>query len=294
MSAQKNNGNGHGNSPKKNNKLTIIIVLVIIVLAFAINRIQKINGEEKLPENTAYEYEDNSRSEQVPEENQTSKSDQDTKKEQASRSDKISKPSPVGNKFDFNSIPEFDGEYYVAINDNIPFFDDSDLTEESYEYYSDLDKLGRCGYCMACVGKDIMPTEKRGDISSVKPTGWVQAKYDIVDGEAIWNRSHLLGYQLTGENANEKNLITGARYFNAEVMTIFENMVADYIKETGNHVLYRVTPVFEGKNLVAKGVLMEAESVEDEGEEILYNVFCYNVQPGIGIDYATGETWLEN
>ena len=269
-------GQGKNTRGKKNNKLTIIIVFVIFILAFAINRIQSINGEEQ-------ELKDN----EVITEQQEPKNNGEGSEQQS--------PGIKGNseKFDPGSIPEFGGEYYIAINDNIPFFDESDLTEDSYEYYSELDDLGRCGLCMACVGKDIMPTEKRGDISSVKPTGWIQAKYDIVEGGSLWNRSHLLGYQLTGENANEKNLITGTRYFNAEVMTIFENMVADYIKETGNHVLYRVTPVFEGNNLVAKGVLMEAESVEDEGEEVLYNVFCYNVQPGIGIDYKTGESWLE-
>ena len=168
------------------------------------------------------------------------------------------------------------------------------MTDVSYEYYSELDSLGRCGACMASVGQDIMPVEERGKIGSVKPTGWHTVKYEgIVDGNYLYNRCHLLGFQLTGENANVKNLITGTRYMNVEGMLPFENMVADYVKETGNHVMYRVTPLFEGDNLVVDGVLMEAKSVEDDGEDILFNVFCYNVQPGISIDYATGTSSLE-
>ena len=157
-----------------------------------------------------------------------------------------------------------------------------------------MDSLGRCGIAMACVGRDIMPTGSRGDISGVKPTGWVQASYDVVNGGYLYNRSHLIGWQLTGEDDNEKNLITGTRSFNQLGMLPFENMVADYIKETGNHVLYRVTPVFVGNELVARGVLMEAWSVEDNGDGICFNVFVYNVQPGVIIDYATGVSRLEN
>ncbi len=188
-------------------------------------------------------------------------------------------------------VPDYAGDSYVAINGNVPDFTDDDLTTVSYESYSELDALGRCGVACACVGQDIMPTEERGDISSVRPTGWHTVQYDTVSGNYLYNRCHLLAYELTGENDNEKNLITGTRYFNVEGMLPFENMVADYVKETGNHVLYRVTPIFDGDDLVARGVLMEAMSVEDRGEDILFCVYCYNVQPGIGIDYATGDSW---
>lgn len=190
-------------------------------------------------------------------------------------------------------IPAYDGNAYVAINDNVPFFTDSDMTTDSYEYYSPLDELGRCGVAYACVGQDIMPTEERGSIGEVKPTGWHTVKYDCVDGKYLYNRCHLLGYQLTGENANTSNLITGTRYLNVTGMLPFENMVADYVKETNNHVMYRVTPIFSGTNLLADGVLMEAKSVEDDGDGVLYNVFCFNVQPGVTIDYATGDSALE-
>ena len=188
------------------------------------------------------------------------------------------------------SLPEYSGQPYVAINNNIPFFTDEDMTTEAFESYSDLDALGRCGTAYACVGTETMPTEERGDISSVKPSGWQSAQYDNVDGGYLYNRCHLIGFQLTAENANAQNLITGTRYLNIEGMLPFENMVADYIKETGNHVMYRVTPVFEGNNLVASGVVMEAKS--DDGDGILYCVYAYNVQPGINIDYATGNSSL--
>ena len=191
-----------------------------------------------------------------------------------------------------SDIPEYSGDAYVTLNDNVPDFPESDFTSESFETYGDLDSLGRCSTAYANIGQDLMPTEKRGSIGLVKPSGWHTVKYDNVDGKYLYNRCHLIGYQLTAENANEKNLIAGTRYLNTEGMLPFENMVADYIKETDNHVLYRVTHVFDGNNLVAAGVQMEAESVEDEGEGILFNVFCYNVQPGISIDYATGDSWL--
>ena len=189
-------------------------------------------------------------------------------------------------------IPDYSGDPWVELNNNEPEFEPTDYTVTSYEEYGALDGLGRCTTVMACIGRDLMPTEKRGDISSVRPTGWVQAQYDFVDGKALYNRCHLIGFQLTGENANDRNLITGTRYLNVDGMLPFENLVADYIKETGNHVMYRVTPVFDGDDLVAQGVQMEAASVEDSGEGVLYNVFCYNVQPGVEIDYATGESWL--
>ena len=189
-------------------------------------------------------------------------------------------------------IPAYAGDPYVTINDNEPQFLETDLATSSYEYYSDLDDLDRCGVVYACIGTDLMPTEERGNIGSVKPSGWHTVKYDIVDGKYLYNRCHLIGYQLSGENANVNNLITGTRYLNVEGMLPFENMVADYVKETENHVLYRVTPVFEGNNLVASGVQIEAQSVEDQGEGILFNVYCYNVQPGVTIDYATGDSVL--
>ena len=192
-----------------------------------------------------------------------------------------------------DNIPEYNGTPYIEINNNIPYFTESDLTVESYESYSELDALGRCGTAMACVGKDLMPTEDRESISEIKPSGWINKDYgDLVDGGYLYNRCHLIGFQLTGENANEKNLITGTRYMNTEGMLPFENMVADYIKETENHVLYRVTPIYDSDNLVANGVLMEARSIEDD--EILFNVYCYNVQPGVTIDYETGDNWEDN
>ena len=191
-----------------------------------------------------------------------------------------------------DNIPAYSGDDYIILNNNVPNFSDSDLTTTSFEEYAPLDDLGRCGVAYSNIGTDIMPTEKRESISSVKPSGWQSVKYDIVEGKYLYNRSHLIGYQLTAENANDRNLITGTRYFNATLMLPYENMVADYIKETNNHVLYRVTPVFEGNNLVATGVQMEAKSVEDNGEGIEFNVFVYNVQPGITIDYATGDSAL--
>ncbi len=186
----------------------------------------------------------------------------------------------------------YTGEPYVVVNDNVPTFTAKEKTTKAYETYGKLDRLGRCRAAMACLGKELMPTEKRGAIGSVKPTGWQTAKYDFVDGKYLYNRCHLIGYQLSGENANRRNLITGTRYLNVEGMLPFENMTADYIHETGNHVLYRVTPIFFGDNLVASGVQMEAFSVEDDGDGICFHVYCYNVQPGVTIDYATGENTL--
>lgn len=191
------------------------------------------------------------------------------------------------------TVPVFTGDPFVAINDNQPEFTEEDYTTDSYEYYGDLDRLDRCTIAMACVGVDLMPNEERESISSVKPSGWIQAEYDIIDGKSLFNRCHLIGFQLTGENANERNLITGTRFMNVEGMLPFENMVADYVKETNNHVLYRVTPVYDGINLVARGVQMEALSMEDSGEGVCFNVYVYNNQPGIVIDYTTGESHLE-
>ena len=186
---------------------------------------------------------------------------------------------------------DYAGEAYAVIDGNIPSFDESELTTEPFETYAELDALGRCGTAYANICPELMPTEERSSIGQVKPSGWQTVRYDgVVDGNYLYNRCHLIGYQLAGENANEQNLITGTRYMNVEGMLPFENMTADYIKETGNHVLYRVTPEFEGVELVARGVLMEALSVEDDGEGICFNVYCYNNQPGVIIDYATGES----
>ena len=194
--------------------------------------------------------------------------------------------------FDLPQIPEFAGKAYVTINDNNPYFSDDEITNQSFETYSPLDELGRCGAAFACIGQDLMPTEDRGSIGQIKPSGWHLVKYDCVDGRYLYNRCHLIGYQLTAEDANERNLITGTRYLNIEGMLPFENQVADYVQQTGNHVLYRATPIFEGDNLLASGVLMEGYSVEDSGAGICFCVYAFNVQPGVQIDYATGESML--
>ncbi len=197
--------------------------------------------------------------------------------------------------FSLEHVPEYTDEPYVIINDNVPFFTEEEMTVNSYEFFSELDELERCGVVHASIGTDLMPTENREYIGHIKPTGWQVSKYDGIDGAYLYNRCHLIGFQLTGENANEKNLITGTRYMNVQGMLSFENEVANYVETTDNHVMYRVTPVFEGDNLLASGVLMEAKSVEDNGEGVMFNVFCYNVQPGIEIDYATGANYkIEN
>jgi len=203
-------------------------------------------------------------------------------------------PGAVPHAVSVEDIPTYNGHPYVVIHDNEPLFGGEELVTESYEFYSELDRLGRCGYAMACIGTDLMPTGERESISSVKPSGWVQAKYEIVDGGNLYNRCHLIGFQLTGENANEQNLITGTRYLNVQGMLPYENMIADYVKETGNHVLYRVTPIYQGENLIASGVQLEAWSIEDEGDGICFHVYLYNVQPGVMINYATGESGLDS
>ena len=196
--------------------------------------------------------------------------------------------------FSLREIPAYSGTPYTEVNGNKPYFTEADLTTQSFEIYSELDSLGRCGVAYANVGQDLMPTEPRGEIGAVKPTGWHLVKYDNVDGKYLYNRCHLIAYMLAAENANPQNLITGTRYLNVQGMLPFETKVCDYVKNTGNHVLYRVTPIFDGDNLLADGVLMEAYSVEDAGEGICFCVFAYNVQPGIGIDYATGDNWAED
>lgn len=196
--------------------------------------------------------------------------------------------------FQLEDIPDYSGETYVEINNNIPAFNEEEKEmTKPFEFYSELDSLGRCGQAYANVCVEIQPTEQREAIGQVKPSGWHTVKYnELIDGNYLYNRGHLIGYQLAGENANEKNLITGTRYLNVKGMLPFENMVDEYVERTRNHVLYRVTPVFKEKNLVANGVQMEAWSVEDKGQGICFNVYCYNVQPYIAIDYATGESWI--
>lgn len=193
------------------------------------------------------------------------------------------------------TVPVYSGEPYTELNGNIPYFTDREKTEDVFEHYSDLDTLGRCGAAYANICKELMPTEKRGEIGMIKPTGWHTVRYDdIISDKYLYNRCHLIGFQLAGENANEKNLVTGTRYMNVDGMLLFENMIADYVKETDNHVLYRVTPIFVGDDLVCRGVEMEAYSVEDNGEGTSFHVFVYNIQPGIEIDYATGDSWVAN
>ncbi len=206
---------------------------------------------------------------------------------QVSTDSVLSAPS----EFSLSEIPAYSGDAYTAVNDNIPYFSDEEYTTDAFELYSSLDSLSRCGTAFANICPELMPTEERGEIGSIFPSGWHTVKYNnLIDGNYLYNRCHLIGYQLAGENDNEKNLITGTRYLNVEGMLPFENSIDEYVETTGNHVLYRVTPVFEGSNLLASGVLMEACSVEDEGSGIQFNVYCYNVQPGIIIDYATGDS----
>ena len=191
-----------------------------------------------------------------------------------------------------SNVGEYSDSAYVELENNIPSFKKSELTTKAFEKYSELDDLGRCGVAFANVCRETMPTEERGNIGMIKPSGWQTAKYDNVDGKYLYNRCHLIGYQLTAENANEKNLITGTRYLNIEGMLPFENMVADYIDETDNHVLYRMTPIFKDNNLLASGAQIEAYSVEDKGKGVCFNVYCYNVQPGIEINYSDGTNRL--
>lgn len=208
--------------------------------------------------------------------------------------------SIIRNTFDDNEynslmsvLPEYSGQAYTQVNNNKPFFKEFEIINGSFEYYSSLDELGRCDVCFASIATDIMPTEERGSIGSITPTGWINASYDNVDGGYLYNRCHLIGYQLTGENANKRNLITGTRYLNVDGMLPFENDIAEYIEKTGNRVVYRSTPVFTENNLVADGVLLEAYSVEDNGQGISFCVYCYNVQPGINIDYSTGASSVD-
>lgn len=206
-----------------------------------------------------------------------------------------SEPAPADDsgEVDPEALPAFSGEPYVEIDGNVPHFSDEDKARGQFEEYAPLDALGRCGEAFALVGHETQPTEKRGSIGMVKPSGWHISKYDWVDGKYLYNRCHLIGYQLAGENANDRNLVTGTRYLNTEGMLPFENDIDDYVDATGNHVLYRVTPVFEGSELVARGVHLEALSVEDGGSGVSFNVYCYNAEPGVAIDYATGDNWAD-
>lgn len=229
-----------------------------------------------------------------PESGQTLESSSDTQESQQVTSATDVPTGEGTSAFSLREIPAYSGTPYTEVNGNQPYFTEEELTTQSFETYSELDSLGRCGVAYANVGQDLMPTEPRGEIGAVKPTGWHLVKYDNVDGKYLYNRCHLIAYMLAAENANPQNLITGTRYLNVQGMLPFETKVCDYVKNTGNHVLYRVTPIFDGDNLLADGVLMEAYSVEDAGEGISFCVFAYNVQPGIGIDYATGDNWAES
>ena len=229
-----------------------------------------------------------------PESGQPQENFSDTQESQQATSATDTPTGEGTSAFSLREIPAYSGTPYTEVNGNQPYFTEEELTTQSFETYSELDSLGRCGMAYANVGQDLMPTEPRGEIGAVKPSGWHLVKYDNVDGKYLYNRCHLIAYMLAAENANPQNLITGTRYLNVQGMLPFETKVCDYVKNTGNHVLYRVTPIFDGDNLLADGVLMEAYSVEDAGEGICFCVFAYNVQPGIGIDYATGDNWAES
>lgn len=273
---------------KKKNKILKIAVIAILLGVFAIKNIDKI--KKGLPNEPVIKRKGmKQNTEKVKETEIINPSE----RKEMSQADTVT-------SVDLNQIPDFDGvTTFVAINNHIPTFTDEDKAKArsgSFEYYSELDTLGRVGIATANLGKETMPPkgEKRGPIGHVKPSGWQSLKFDNVDGKYLYNRSHLIGWQLSAENDNEKNLVTGTRFFNVDGMLPFENLVADYIKNTGNHVLYRVTPIFEGDELVMRGLQMEAYSVEDDGAGVSYNVFVYNAQPGIYIDYLTGMATTTN
>ena len=269
------------NSRKKKNSLGLTGVLVILVIAGLI----KAGTNDSLPDTQTTE------AVTVQAQDSTSQTDaiQMSSEEAASLAE--AHINTALEAFANEAIPKYSGNPYVELNGNVPYFTDEELSTTAFELYSELDSLGRCGACYANICKEIMPTEERGSIGMVKPTGWHTVKYDCITDRYLYNRCHLIGYQLAGENANEKNLITGTRYLNVDGMLPFENEVADYVDETDNHVLYRVTPVFSDDNLVASGVIIEAKSVEDKGAGVQFNVYCYNVQPGISIDYIDGQSW---
>lgn len=269
------------NSRKKKNSLGLTGVLVILVIAGLIMA----GTNDSLPDTQTTE------AMMVQAQDSTSQTDaiQMSSEEAASLAE--AHIDTALEAFASETIPEYSGNPYVELNGNVPYFTDEELSTTAFELYSELDSLGRCGAGYANICKEIMPTEERGSIGMVKPTGWHTVKYDCITDRYLYNRCHLIGYQLAGENANEKNLITGTRYLNVDGMLPFENEVADYVNDTDNHVLYRVTPVFSGDNLLASGVIIEAKSVEDNGAGVQFNVYCYNVQPGISIDYIEGQSW---
>lgn len=289
------------NTKLKKFRFTGVAVVVAVILTFAWEGGENKNTEETTVTITeAYTVNQNQGFSAV-DESTTKKADKNKKSETdktVNTDSSVKKGASAKTKrakgMSLSDIPKYDGEPYVVINNNEPSFNKSEITDKSFEKYAALDSLGRCGTVMACIGKDIMPTEKRGSIGQVKPTGWHTVKYDFVDGKYLYNRCHLIGYQLTGENANERNLITGTRYMNVDGMLPFEEMVADYIKETNNHVMYRVIPIYKGNNLLVRGVEMEAYSVEDKGEGISFHIYCYNIQPGVKINYANGASELIN
>lgn len=277
-------------------KRTVSLILAVVLFLTAILLSEKYNSSNKSHSNT----QDSNTAVDIETEESIEKGTTDTSSKEI---DEIKNSSEFQNNSNeaesfssliFSNIPSYSGKPYITINNNKPSFSQSELTKNAYEKYSPLDRLGRCGFAIASCGKETMPKdgEKRENISDIYPSGWKQAKYDGISDGWLWNRCHLIGWQLSAENANERNLITGTRYMNIEGMLPFENMITDYIKETGNHVAYRVTPVYEGDNLVCNGVQIEAYSIEDDGDGIEFNVFCYNVQPGIYINYKNGESTI--
>ena len=282
-------------------KKRILICLAVLILAFA-------GCKNSKPSTDVLRSEVNSEAVNVEGEEPASKEESETgiSEDQTSTGDQdinadadpneepasVAEPALTGEfVFDLKDVPAFDGTPYVVINENIPLFKDEEKKTESYAKYSELDRLGRCGVAEAIISMETIPTEERGVIGDIQPSGWQTVKYnDLIDGNYLYNRCHLIAYQLAGDNASPENLITGTRFFNVEGMLPFENALYDYVQASKNHVLYRVTPIFEGDNLVASGVTMEAFSVEDEGDGICFFVYVYNAQPGIIIDYATGES----
>ena len=268
------------------------LLIALVPLFLLIGKIVSIQKDDSVPKLTPF---DNQKQIEKQVDEKEVENKQETSNESPEANTETIQESAA---FDYNSLPAYSGEAYTVVNDNKPYFYPDYMvpkTYTSYATYGDLDQLGRCTETFAIIGKDIMPTEPRGSIKDVKPTGWKIGKYDFVNGKYLYNRCHLIGYQLTGENANPKNLITGTRYLNVDGMLPFENLIAGYLKSNSQaHVAYRVTPIFVGDELVARGVLMEAMSLEDSGESVMFNVFCYNVQPGVEIDYNTGDNWLAN
>ena len=285
---------------KMTKKILALLLSLAMLLSFAgcdLDTYDYSDGSSSTPSTTISDTKDDtSNTTDTPSQGQESKPTTDSTTQTPPTNEKPNNTQSVGTgtakAVDPSTLPAYSGTAYTIVNNNQPNFSTAELTTTGYEKYSSLDSLGRCGVALASCGKEIMPgaNEERGSISSIKPTGWVQKSYSGVSGGYLWNRCHLIGWQLSAENANRQNLITGTRYMNINGMLPFENMVADYIRETGNHVAYRITPIFVGNNLVCSGVQMEAYSIEDEGDSICFNVYCYNVQPGITINYATGDS----